>query len=137
MKWEKLNSRKIVNVNVTPYLIDWDHAVSVPQKRVKDFLRPFWQNSVVLEEVRIPGSLLRIDLMNLPRRIAIEVSPSSSHAYNPFFHKHRFGFGAALNRELDKAEWCRRNGFKHIELTEEDIGKLSPQWFKATHDLDL
>ncbi len=137
MKWTKLTSPTLVDVRVSDYLIDWDKKVSKPQKKVKDFLRPFWKTSVVLEEVRIPGSLLRIDLMNLSRKQVVEVSPKSTHSFNKFFHNNRIKFGAGIKRELQKEEWCRKNGFKFIEVLEDDLNNLSEEWFKKTYDVSL
>lgn len=137
MKVTKLNSPKIVTVNVSRYLCDWDRKVSRPQKLVKDFLQPFWKHSLILEEFRIPGSLLRIDLMNVNRRIAVEVSPAGSHSYNSFFHKNRPSFGAAVARDLAKESWCRANGFAYVEIGEDDFAKLSWDWMKETHNIEL
>ncbi len=111
------------------YLIDWDRKVSKPQKLVKEFLRPYWRTSVVGEEVRVPGSKCRLDLVNFTRRIVVEVSPSSSHDYNSWFHKNRFKFGDAVQRDLDKVGWCDRNGFHYVELGDEEIGNLSVKLF--------
>jgi len=136
MKFKKLNGG-IANVNVSQYRINWERSVSAPQKKVKDFLRPFWAGHVILEEARIPGSLLRVDLINLTRHIAVEVSPKGSHSFNPFFHKNRPKFGAAMHRELDKAAWLEANGFKLVEVFEEDFDKLSPAWFLETYGITL
>ncbi len=128
-KVTKLNSSRQVSLILSEYLIDWDHAVSKPQKAVKDFLRPYWEGRVITEELRIPGSLLRVDLMDWSRHIAVEVSPKGSHSFNPFFHKNRVKFGAAMGRELGKAEWLEQNGFKLVEIFDEDIPNLSREWF--------
>lgn len=138
MKVTKLNSAKVVTVrNVGRYMVDWDRVVSRPQKAVKDFLCPFWRHAFVLEEFRIPGSLLRIDLMNVTRRIVVEVSPAGSHSYNSFFHKNRFRFSDAIDRDLDKEHWSRENGFAYVEVGEDDIAKLSWDFFKDTYDIEL
>jgi len=137
MKFYGFNSTRQVNVNITPYAIDWDHKVSGPQKRVSDFLRPYWKTHVVLSEFRIPRSLLRIDILNINLRCAIEVSPAGSHSYNPFFHKSRIGFGAAMKRELGKAEWLEKNGFQLCEIFDEDFDRLSPEWFLEKYDVHL
>ncbi len=140
MRFSRLNRPSSeVNVNVIPYLVDWDRAkeVSKPQGKVKQFLRPYWHSHVCLEEFRIPGSLLRVDLLNLTRHLSIEVSPSGSHSYNPFFHKSRPRFGMTITRELDKAKWLEQNGFKLIEIFEDDFAKLSPEWFLSKYDVTL
>lgn len=128
---------QIVNVSVTEYLVDWDRKVSGPQKKVKDFLRPFWKTHVVLEEFRVPTKLWRIDLINLTRRLAVEVSPSGSHSFNTFFHKTKIGFGSAVGRDLNKAKWLEENGLKLVEVFDDDMDALSPAWFKTEYNVDL
>lgn len=85
------------------------------------------------EELPAPGCggsrSLRIDLVNISRRIAVEVSPNSSHSFNKFFHRDRMGFGAAVKRDLDKQAWCLKNNFQYISLDEEDIDNLSKKLF--------
>lgn len=138
MKLPKLgNPRILVNVNIGDYLIDWDHSVSRPQKKVKDFLRKYWASHIVCEEFRIPGSLYRIDLINFTRKIVVEVSPAGSHSFNKFFHKSRFRFGAAMDRELKKAEWVMSTGYEFVEICEDDLGELSKAWFKTKYGIDL
>ena len=46
-------------------------------------------------------------------------------------------FGAAMHRELDKAAWLEANGFKLVEVFEEDFDKLSPAWFLETYGITL
>lgn len=139
MKLPKLNSKALVNVDISDYLIDWTQKrkVSAPQAKVVAFLRPYWRGHIVTEEQRIPGSLLRIDLINWTRRVAVEVSPSGSHSFNAFFHKNRPRFGAAMNREMHKGEWIERVGLKLVEVFDDDLDALSPDWFKSKYDIDL
>lgn len=113
------------NINATKYCVDWDKKVSKPQKAVKDILRPFWAGHLVLEEFRIPSSKLRVDLLNLSLGIVVEISPSSSHKYNPFFHKNRFNFLASKKREFHKVSWSELNGFVYIEVG--DVELNSPE----------
>lgn len=111
------------NVPYKQYLIKWDRAreVSRPQAETKRFLRAYWQNDIVLEEFRIPGTKKRVDLLNVNKGIIVEVSPESSHSFNQFFHGSLAGFRAALKRDLEKEEWARFNGFSFVELTETDF----------------
>ncbi len=141
MKVRGLNGREY-NLNLARSRIDWDRKVSGPQKAVKDFLRPYWNRIgvVATEETVLPGCgrALRMDLINWNRRIAIEVSPQSSHSFNQFFHKSRVGFSAAVKRDLDKELWCKANGFNHfVELGDDDIPLLSPAWFLEHYDITL
>lgn len=130
---------KPYNVAVKDYLIDWDKTISKPQKKVKDFLFPFWKNHVCLEEFKIPRTLLRIDLMNLTRRIAVEVSPEATHReYNKHFHAgNRMNYVNTLKRDAMKEEWIKANRFTFIELYDEDINNLSIELFYTKFDTIL
>lgn len=141
MKVKKLNSEREVSLSITDYIIDWGHVVSKPQKLVKDFLYPFWKNQVILEEVKIPGTLLRIDLFNATANphIAIEVSPEATHRkYNKHFHKGSvFNFLATMKRDMDKQKWCEQNGFKFVEIYDADLETLSTTWFFQKYKIVL
>lgn len=138
MKLTKLNKPgQHADVRIADYLIDWERKVSGPQMKVKRFLYPYWKTHVVTEELRIPSSLLRVDIVNWTRRVAVEVSPSGSHSFNAFFHKTRIGFGSAVGRDLDKAKWLEENGLKLVEVLDDDMDKLSPAWFKSKYDITL
>ena len=127
MKFSKLNHPNTqVNVNLIKYAINWTEGGSKPHLKVKQFLEPYWRFSQVLEEFLIPGSKLRIDILNVSQKIAIEISPSSSHSFNPFFHKSRAGgFLASLKRDQGKEEWILENGFQYICLGDEDLKDLT------------
>lgn len=131
MKFKKLNSEKLVNVNLSKHYIDWAHKVSAPQKAVKDFLKPYWKNDCVLEEFLIPGSKLRIDIFNISKHVIIEVSPKQHTEFNKFFHKTRAAFLTALKRDMDKRKWGEDNGFTFVEIYDEDMKDgLTKEWFK-------
>src|SRR4051812_7221771 len=119
------------DISISKYRIDWEPAreVSKPQAAVKAFLRPYWAHDIVLEELRIPGCRLRVDLININRSIMVEVSPESSHSYNAFFHGGSLNrFKDALKRDMRKREWGERNGFTVVELVESDF-PLTPEAF--------
>ncbi len=119
---------KEISVNPAQYIIDWNTKVSKPQKKVTDFLQPYWKSDLVLQEFRIPGSLLRIDLLNVTKKVIVEVSPDELHAnYNPFLHKDRAGFLKKLKTDNQKMDWADRNKFLFVELTSNDIKNLSAE----------
>ena len=126
MKFLKFKSQKETNINVGKYLVDWDKIVSKPQKNTKDFLFPFWRYDVVLEEFMIPGSRLRVDLINCSKRIAVEVSPDSTHKnFNKFMHKSRAsGYLKTFKSDLDKEQWLLDNGFAYVKLTDKELKNL-------------
>ena len=120
MKLINLYGRE-VKVNPSKYLIDWDRTVSKPQKQVKDSLFQIWAADYVCEEFCIPGSKMRIDLINFSKKVAVEVSPKGSHKYNEFFNKNRENYLRATKRDISKAEWCEKNGFRFVEIKDQDL----------------
>lgn len=126
MKLTKINSKKPIYVNLDKYRIDWDRKVSGPQYKCKQFLREFWENDIVFEEVPIPGSRYRIDLWNETKTIIIEVSPDSIHTkYNAFMHKNRSGFYKKLVADVEKCDWAIENGYTFLSLNDSDIKNIS------------
>lgn len=129
MLFKTINGRQ-VDIPTARYRVDWERIVSKPQKAVKDFLRPYWAHDIVFEEMRVPGSKMRIDLVNVNKGVVVEVSPESSHSFNAFFHRGSLNrFKDALKRDLRKAEWARANEFAFVELNETDF-PLTPAAFE-------
>lgn len=138
MKLTKIAGDKLVNYNIKPYLIDWNRKVSGPQFLVKSFLKKYWIRDICCEEMRILGSLLRLDLINFTKKIIIEVSPRALHVnYNKFMHGGRSGYLKKLQSDAKKMEWSENNGFIFIELYDENINNLSVKMFKDEFSIDL
>jgi len=139
LKFSKLNRPNLkVNVNLSKYTIDWKDGGSKPHLKTKQFLEPYWQFSQVLEEFMIPGSKLRIDILNITSKIAVEISPKGSHSFNPFFHKSRAGgFLASVKRDQSKEEWILENGFQYVCLTDEDLKDLTKERFRDKFEVEL
>lgn len=138
MKFRKLLSDAVINVNISKYRIDWDKKVSGPQKKTKDFLRPYWETDVVLEEFMIPGSRLRIDLFNITQKIAIEVSPDSTHKnFNKFMHRTRGGYLETFKKDLKKQEWIENSGYKYIALTDIELKQLNKKFIEEEFNIIL
>lgn len=136
MKFRDLRGRPR-NVNISPYLIDWGRKVSGPQKKVKDFLKKYWKNHVVLEEFRVPGCLLRVDILSLTTRTIIEIHGDQHIQFNKHFHGTREGFARAVYRDLEKEKWAQMNGFAYVEIYENDIDQLSEKWFRDKYGVQL
>lgn len=131
MIFKKFKSNREVNVNIRKYIIDWDSSPSNEQKILQDFLYPYFKNKVILAEFRIPGSLLRFDIVNISNRYIIEYSPDSTHfEFNPYFHGSRpSGYLKRIKTDMEKITWAEQNGFRVIELNKEDLGHLSRDYF--------
>lgn len=128
MKFKKLTGRE-VNVNVNKYLIDWNSAPSKGQLELQSFLKPFWASYLVCAELRVPGSLYRLDIFNASKKIAIEWDGSQHDNYNPFFHRNRLGYLNSIKRDMDKERFCEINNIQLIRLTEDDLDFLSKEFF--------
>lgn len=138
MKLKKFKTGKVTNVNVLKYKVDWDKKVSGPQYAVKAFLRKYWSCYTILEEFRIPGCLLRVDLINLGLNIAVEVSPNSTHdKFNKFMHGSVGGYLKMLEHDRDKEEWLIQNGFTVVTLVDEDINDLTVKRFREKFNIKL
>lgn len=139
MKFPKFQSNKEININISKYLVDWNYKVSGPQLKVKNFLKLYWRNNVILEEFLIPGSRLRIDILNISKKIAIEVSPESTHGkYNKFLHGSVDGYKKMFKRDLDKIKYIEEQlKYKYIELVDEDIDNLSKELFLSKFNVYL
>lgn len=137
MQFYKLGTKKLVSCNINKYKIDWDgKSASKLQFNVKQYFKKYWFHHIVLEEFRIPGSLLRCDILNLNKKIAIEVSPYKVHGdFNKFFHKNRTRFWRNLQRDDTKIEWLEENGFIVAELQEEDIENLSRKLLEEKYNI--
>ena len=131
---------KLVKISPTKYKISWDKKkASNFQFAIKQFLKPYWQYDIgVFEEMRIPKSLLRIDLINFTKRIAVEASGAQHFEYNKFFHGgSEMNFLGSIKRDDSKRLWLERNNFKMIELVETDIPKLSPEYIMEKFGVDI
>lgn len=87
----------------------------------------------------MPGSLFRIDILNISDKIAIEYSPDSTHfEFSPFFHGTRpSGYLKRIKSDLLKIEELERNGFQVIEINEEDLDYLSKKYFLEKFGVNL
>jgi hypothetical protein len=139
MKVFKYNSTRLCTIPINRYKINWEKAPSKGQLELQKFLYPYWKSYLVLKEMRVPGTLWRFDIVNCNKRLIIEYSPKSHHgSYNKFFHKNRAGYGKSLNADVSKYEWAvEQNGFKLIEITEEDLPNLSVQFFQNRFDINI
>ena len=113
---------KLVSKNVSKHLIDWDKkSRSKFQFKVKQILKPYWQNHIVYEEFPVYGSLMRVDFLNATKRIAIEANGRQHSEFVPHFHKSRSEYLKSIKRDHKKTEWLEKNGFKLLEIEEKDV----------------
>ena len=133
MKWKALSGREFTQ-SISKYTIDWDAPCrSKIQTRVKQWFEPYWVTHDCYEEVAmkgiIPKGRLRIDLLNLTIRVAVEVQGEQHYERNEFFHKNdEHGFLRQMWNDKNKAEWCDINEIKLIEISKDHL-PLTREWF--------
>ena len=129
MRLLNINGR-LVSKNIDKYRIKWDGPCrSDIQFNVKRFLYPFWRNFLCYEEFPVFGTKLKVDIINLSKKIAIEVQGPQHTNFNKFFHNNsRVNYLNSMKRDHKKLEWLELNSFKLIEIVKEDMDKLSPEY---------
>ena len=130
---------RVQNRKVTKYLIKWGgKSRSKIQFRVKQFLKPFWENQIVYEEFPVYGSRMSVDILNSTKKIAIEVQGKQHFQFNKFFHNNsRTKYLEGIKRDFQKAEWLNKNKFKLIKINEEEVSKLTKQFFEKSFNIKL
>lgn len=90
------------------------------------------------EEFPVYGTLLKVDILNATRKIAIEVQGGQHGKYNKFFHKNSVAnYIASFKRDNKKYNWLVSNGFEVVEIFEEEVADLSLKFFKDKFGVDL
>lgn len=126
-------------VNIKKYYIKWGEKVaSNLQWGVKNIVEPFFRNDIVLEEFVIPSSLLRIDILNISKKIAIEVHGEQHEKYNKHFHKTVSGYLSSYRRDGEKRKWIEETmSYKLIEVNFDEVDLFSRQWVIEKYGIDL
>lgn len=94
---------------------------------------------MVCEELRVPSSKLRLDLVCVTDQLIVEVDGVQHDLYNPWMHGSLSGYSAAQKRDLEKERFAEVNGFKLIHIKDDEIrrGLLSCDWIKETFGVEL
>jgi len=91
--------------------IQWDKpSCSKLQTECKQLLKGFWQGDNVGEEVKLPGTRLEFDFVNVTKRTIIEIQGRQHAKYVKHFHKNVFGFMGSMKRDEKKAKFAEENG---------------------------
>lgn len=129
---------KLIQVNFTKYRIKWDEkSASEPQRKTKEFLKKYWYGQIVLEEMRVPGSLLRIDFVNLTKRIVVETHGAQHFSFNKHFHRNRAGYLASFRRDQAKAKFIEINNFAFLEILDSEIDLLSKEYILEKYGIEI
>jgi|TARA_R110000751_G_scaffold55_4_gene246 hypothetical protein len=130
---------KLQKKNISPYLIKWDGSSrSKIQYAVKQFLKPFWKAQRVYEEFPVYGTRLKVDILNATKKIAIEVNGRQHSSFNKFFHSNsRTNYLKSIKRDIQKSEWLEKNDFMLIEIEQDEVCKISKDFFKKKFNITL
>lgn len=103
-------------------MIDWEkHSRSKFQTNVKNFLKKYWFQNVVFEEMPIVGTRMSLDLYNANKRIAIEVQGRQHQSFVKHFHGNLLNFKYQLDRDQKKESFCSRNDITLVTIFDKDI----------------
>lgn len=138
MRLKNINGN-YVNKNVEKYRIDWEEkSRSQAQFRTKEFLKKYWQNDIIYEEFPVYGSRMKVDIVNMTRKVAVEVQGDQHYKFNKHFHGNsRLKYLASLKRDVKKFEWLESNGFVVVEITEKETKNLSRKLFQENFGISL
>ena len=130
---------RLVNKNVSNYAIDWNaKSRSNVQFIVKSFLRPYWQAHICFEEFPVFGTLLKVDILNMTMKIAVEVHGGQHEAYNPFFHKgNPANYLKGFKNDAKKSAWLEKNGFHLVEIYEKEAPNITREFFQEKFGITL
>jgi len=122
----------LVNKNVRKYLVNWQgKSRSKLQYKFKEFFYLYWKNHIVYEEFPVYGSMLKVDLLNATKKIAVEIQGDQHESFNKFFHDNsRLKYLQSIKRDVKKEKWLEINEFKFLQLYETDLKILSPQYIE-------
>ena len=122
----------LVNKNVRKYLVNWEgKSRSKLQYNFKQFFYSYWKNHIVYEEFPVYGSMLKVDLLNATKKIAVEIQGDQHESFNKFFHDNsRFKYLQSIKRDVKKEKWLEMNEFKFLQVYESDLKTLSPQYIE-------
>tara|TARA_B100001113_G_scaffold321544_1_gene291459 strand:- start:353 stop:769 length:417 start_codon:yes stop_codon:yes gene_type:complete len=132
-------SGKLRYKSVQKYRIDWEaECRSNLQYEVKQFFKPYWYGQICYEEFPVYGTRMKVDLINMTKRIAVEVQGAQHDSFNKFFHNNsRANYLSSIKRDYDKRVWLENNDFKVLEIFEEDLPSLSKKYISEKFEISI
>ena len=139
MRLYTLNGKTPIYKNVSKFLVDWDGSCrSKFQKSIKDFFYEYWSSHIVYEEFPVYGTRMKVDLVNMTKRIAVESHGAQHESFNKFFHNNsRANYLRSITRDHDKVVWLENNDFKVLEIFEEDLPSLSKRYILEKFEVSI
>jgi len=136
MRWILPNG-KFGWVSDRKYRVDYDKpSRSKQQFQIKQFLKIVCPCDIIFEEYPLPGTRLKVDLLNATRRWAIEHQGVGHNAFNKFFHVNRLRYRKAIVNDARKYEILQLNKYVVIETFPEDL-PLTKEWFVEKYNIYL
>ena len=89
---------------------------SLLHQEALSLLKDLFPTQIILEEVKIPGSRLRIDIYLPLQKLAIEIQGSQHYKFNTFFHRNKLSYFQACGRDRTKKKWCSDHEIVLIDL---------------------
>ena len=132
-------SGKLRYKSVQKYRIKWDGKCrSNLQYDVKQFFKTYWSGQICYEEFPVYGTRMKVDLINMTKRIAVEVQGAQHDSFNKFFHNNsRANYLSSIKRDYDKRVWLENNNFKVLEIFEEDLPSLSKKYVAEKFEISI
>ena len=132
-------SGKLRYKSVQKYRIKWDaECRSNLQYEVKQFFKTYWMGQICYEEFPVYGTRMKVDMINMTKRIAVEVQGAQHDSFNKFFHNNsRANYLSSIKRDYDKRVWLENNDFKVLEIFEEDLPSLSKKYISEKFDISI
>ncbi len=130
---------RLVNKSVSKYRVDWEGKCrSNIQFEVKQFFKTFWYGQICYEELPVYGTRMKVDLINMTKRIAVETQGAQHESFNKFFHNNsRANYLRSITRDYDKIVWLENNNFKILEIFEEDLASLSRKYILDKFEVSI
>lgn len=137
MRLLNINGR-LVYKSVSKYRIVWDgKSRSQPQFLAKQFLKTYWSTQVVYEEFPVYGTLMRVDILNATKNIAIEINGAQHSQFSKHFHGSRTNYFNSIQRDMLKRGWLEKNGFNIIEIEDHEVAALSLEFFVKKFNISI
>jgi len=81
---------------------------------------------------------MKVDMINMTKRIAVEAQGPQHESFNKFFHGNsRANYLKSIKRDHHKMVWLENNNFKILEITQEDLASLSPEYILEKFSVNM
>lgn len=120
---------EVVKWSLNGYAIGYlpDQLCSGPHLKVRELLVQLFPTQLILEEVPIPKTSLKLDFFIPLRKIAVEIDGKQHLEHVPFFHKTKKDFHHAQSNDKNKESWCELNKIKMVRLRWDEEDKWKEQ----------